>query len=98
MHTSHPQKHPRHLLFFQEARAGIKTRYDRHRFTNFFKTLDKRLNVKAEQLNPGFLFELMVTTKNWGGTQAGLVRVYAINKQEGSFFTTEQVKMAVVYQ
>ena len=36
--------------------------------------------------------------KNWGGTQAGLVRVYAINKQEGSFFTTEQVKMAVVYQ
>jgi len=29
------------------------------------------LNVKAEQLNPGFLFELMVTTKNWGGDTSG---------------------------
>ena len=64
----------------------------------FSKTLDKRLNVKAEQLNPGFLFELIVTTKNWGGIQAELVWVYAINKQEGSSLTTEQVKMAVVYQ
>ena len=32
------------------------------------------LNVKAEQLNPGFLFYTMGIRKNWGGIQVGIVK------------------------
>jgi len=49
-------------------------------------------------VEPGISISTYGNNEKLGGTQAGLVKVYAINKQEGSFFTTEQVKMAVVYQ
>jgi hypothetical protein len=70
-HLPTPKNTPGTFYFFRKQGRVSKQDMTDTDLQTFSKTLDKRLNVKVERLNPGFLFYTMVTTKNWGGDTSG---------------------------